>query len=183
MIRRFFRKMGLVLLLCLLLALWVYPEKFGLSEPGRPAQSLDGSKITVKDGDTLRFGAQDYRLHGIDSPEFKQLCRDAKDAEWQCGKEAHLALSRLVKNRTISCEERAHDKFQRIVATCRDEQGRDLARAMIEQGLAVSFGGFAEGPYADDEHIAKQAKRGVWQGKFDTPSSWRKAHSGTPTAT
>jgi endonuclease YncB( thermonuclease family) len=175
MIRRFFRKLGIVAALLLLGALWLYPECFGLSSEGA-TQSESGDKIVVRDGDTLTMGAQDHRLHGIDAPEFSQICKDGADKDWHCGKLARSEMQMLVKGHTIACEERAKDKYQRIVATCRDETGRDLARTMAERGLAVSFGGFAEGPYASEEADAKAAKRRLWQGKFDPPSSWRSGH-------
>ena len=41
----------------------------------------------VIDGDTLEVQGERIRLHGIDAPEIRQLCRlDGKP--WQCGKEA-----------------------------------------------------------------------------------------------
>jgi endonuclease YncB( thermonuclease family) len=175
MVRRFFRRLGVFAALILFGTLWLYPEWFGLSSEG-PTQSAGGDKIIVRDGDTLTIGTQDHRLHGIDAPEFAQICKDAKGNDWPCGKLARAEMQALVKGHTIACEERARDKYQRVVATCRDESGRDLARTMAERGLAVSFGGFAEGPYASDEGAAKAAKRGVWQGTFDPPSSWRSGH-------
>jgi endonuclease YncB( thermonuclease family) len=175
MIRRFLRRFGVMALLLLLGALWLFPEFFGLMSEG-PTQAATGDKIVVRDGDTLTIGTQDHRLHGIDAPEFAQICQDAAGADWPCGKLARVEMQGLVKGHVISCEERAHDKYQRIVATCRDEVGRDLARTMAERGLAVSFGGFSEGPYATEEADAKAAKRGLWQGRFDPPSSWRTGH-------
>jgi endonuclease YncB( thermonuclease family) len=171
------RRIGFFALLLSFVIVWAYPELLGLVDSRAPAQTAEGHDIKIKDGDTISIAGQDYRLHGIDAPEFAQICQDAIGSDWRCGKEAHVALTSLIKRHTIACDAKARDKFQRIVATCRDEAGRDLARAMVEQGMAVSFGGFAEGPYADDERAAKVAKRGVWQGIFDTPSSWRSAHA------
>jgi endonuclease YncB( thermonuclease family) len=175
MIRRILRRFGVTALLLLLGALWLFPEFFGLISEG-PTQSASGDKIVVRDGDTLAIGTQDHRLHGIDAPEFSQICQDTKGADWLCGKLARAEMQGLVKGHIISCEGQAHDKFQRVVATCRDETGRDLARTMVERGLAVSFGGFSEGPYASEEADAKATKRGLWQGRFDPPSSWRTGH-------
>ncbi len=47
---------------------------------------------SVIDGDTLEVHGQRVRLHGIDAPESRQLCRlDGKP--WQCGKDATIALA------------------------------------------------------------------------------------------
>ncbi len=161
-------------LLAILALLWLYPERFGLGQV--ELSSASGDKIVLRDGDSFTLDARDYRLHGIDAPELGQVCKDNLGKDWACGKRARADLLDLVKGHTLSCEERAHDKYQRIVATCRDEAGRDIGRAMIEKGMAVSFGGFAEGPYANEEADAKSAKRGLWQGAFDPPSSWRAGH-------
>ncbi len=175
------RHWGSVLLLLALAVLWLFPEWFGFSN-ARPTRSVDGAIIVIRDGDTMTIAHQDYRLHGIDAPEFTQVCKTGAGADWPCGKTARAALVTLVKGRTLTCEERARDKYNRVVATCIDDNGKDIARSMIEHGLAVSFGGFASGPYATDEAIAKTARRGLWQGTFDPPSSWRTTHLRTPVA-
>ncbi len=163
-----------VLLLFVLGALWLLPERFGL--PGKPAHPVDGATVIVRDGDTLFAAGQDYRLHGIDAPEYEQPCKTATGTDWQCGKEARTELAALVRGRKLTCEERARDKYGRIVATCVDDKGNDIARIMAERGFAVSFGGFGDGPYAGEEAIAKAARRGLWQGSFEAPASWRATH-------
>jgi endonuclease YncB( thermonuclease family) len=175
------RRWGSILCLIALLTVWLYPEWFGLSN-ARPTRSADGAAIIVRDGDTLTIEKQDYRLHGIDAPEFNQICKTATGTDWPCGKLARANLVALIAGHKLSCEERAHDKYGRVVATCLDDKGSDIARSMIERGLAVSFGGFAEGPYAAEEALAHTAKRGLWQGAFDPPSSWRTSHPRTPVA-
>jgi endonuclease YncB( thermonuclease family) len=175
------RRWSSVFLLVGLLLVWLFPEWFGLAS-GQPTRTVDGATVIVRDGDTMTVDKQDYRLHGIDAPEFTQLCKNAAGADWPCGKQARAELVTLVKGRTLACEERARDKYQRIVATCTDDEGKDVARSMIERGLAVSFGGFAEGPYAADEAVAKAARRGLWQGSFEQPSSWRTTHQRVPVA-
>ncbi len=175
-------RVGSILLLLILAVLWLFPEWFGLTN-GNPTRTVDGATVIARDGDTLTAAGQDYRLHGIDAPEYAQTCKTATGADWRCGKVARDELAAIVKGRTLVCEERARDKYGRIVATCTDDQGRDVARAMIDRGLAVSFGGFADGPYASDEVIAKGKRHGLWQGTFEAPSSWRATHPRAPVAT
>ena len=50
---------------------------------------------SVIDGDTIEVHGQRIRLHGIDAPESRQLCRlDGKP--WQCGKDAANALAEKI---------------------------------------------------------------------------------------
>ena len=56
-----------------------------------PALADVTGAATVIDGDTIEVHGQRIRLHGIDAPESRQLCRmDGKP--WQCGKDATNAL-------------------------------------------------------------------------------------------
>ena len=42
-------------------------------------------KSRVIDGDTIWIGDTKIRLHGIDAPEMKQICRTSKGKEQLCG--------------------------------------------------------------------------------------------------
>ncbi len=55
---------------------------------------------SVIDGDTIEVHGQRIRLHGIDAPESRQLCRlDGKP--WQCGKDAANALADKIAHRPL----------------------------------------------------------------------------------
>ncbi len=57
-----------------------------------PALADMAGVASVIDGDTIEVHGQRIRLHGIDAPESRQLCR--LDGEpWQCGKDAANALA------------------------------------------------------------------------------------------
>jgi endonuclease YncB( thermonuclease family) len=165
----------MVIALAAMFAAWAFPEKFGLNVE-RPSRSASGGAVIVMDGDTLRLDHVEHRIYGIDAPEFNQICKDANARDWPCGQAARTAMAALVKGHVIACEERATDKYDRIIATCHDELGRDLAGAMAEQGMAIGFGGFGTSPYQDQADLAKEAKRGIWRGTFDEPQAWRAAH-------
>lgn len=177
--RRFLAKWMSVLLLILLTLLWLYPEWLGLG--ALETRAAQGEAIIVRDGDTMTIGGLDQRLHGADAPEYEQVCQDGKARDWPCGRQARDTLVILLAGRTINCAERARDKYGRVVATCHDERGVDLARAMIEAGMAVNMGGFTDGPYADEEAQAKAKRIGLWRGRFDPPANWRETHPRAPT--
>jgi endonuclease YncB( thermonuclease family) len=48
------------------------------------AEEITGNPHII-DGDSIRIGDTEIRLHGIDAPEAKQLCK-VKGKEWRCGK-------------------------------------------------------------------------------------------------
>jgi endonuclease YncB( thermonuclease family) len=45
---------------------------------------------------------------------------------------------------------------------------------MIERGAAVDV----EGHFSDSEEDAREARRGLWAGKFKTPWEWRGVEAG-----
>ncbi len=173
-IKRVFRRVALLLLLCGLFGLWLIVDTQGETRSAR------GDRVIVKDGDTISIAGLDHRLHGIDAPEYRQICKNGAAQDWQCGVAARTALVALVSGKVLTCEERARDKYQRVVATCVDDKGRDIARALAEQGMAVSMDGWSEGPYAGEVEIARAKMIGIWQGRFDPPATWRTEHGSRP---
>ncbi|MDX2288846.1 MAG: thermonuclease family protein [Hyphomicrobiaceae bacterium] len=120
----------------------------------------------VIDGDSLRVGRREVRLHGIDAPEGPQTCqKDARD--WACGEAARQRLQSLVQGREVICEGVEIDKHDRLLAVCR-VAGRDIAREMVVAGLAVSYG-----RYASEEAEAKAQRNGLWGSQFQRPREWR----------
>lgn len=141
-----------------------------------PSLGLGAKTISV-DGDTIRESdGTEYRLFGIDAPELGQTCMEADGRSWRCGRAAKAKLTRLIKGGSLSCEGRARDRFDRIVAICGTETVPDLGEAMVRDGYAVDLGGPAGHPYRDAEDDARSAKRGIWRGSFDRPSDWRQAN-------
>ena len=125
----------------------------------------------VIDGDTLEVAGQRIRLHGIDAPESRQLCR--RDGErWRCGKDATSALKAFLGSRAVSCEELDRDRYRRIVARCSVE-GVDIGEWMVSRGWAVAYYLYSY-DYSRAEQRAKSARRGIWAGDFEKPWEWRK---------
>ncbi len=79
---------------------------------------------------------QRIRLHGIDAPESRQLCRlDGKP--WQCGKDAANALADKIARRAVTCEDLGRDRYKRIIARC-TVAGEDMGAWMVSEGLALA---------------------------------------------
>ena len=57
-----------------------------------PALADVAGVASVIDGDTIEVHGQRIRLHGIDAPESRQLCR-LDGQPWQCGKDAANILA------------------------------------------------------------------------------------------
>lgn len=140
-------------------------------EFGERFTSVSAQTVRVKDGDTLILGGKAYRLDGLDAPEYRQGCADAKGAEWPCGKAARSRLAALTATGAVTCQPLGEDRYERVVATCGTTRQADFARIMVAEGLAV-----ATDNYAAEQTLAKAAKRGIWQGNFTDPAVWRQQH-------
>ncbi len=80
---------------------------------------------------------QRIRLHGIDAPESRQLCRlDGKP--WQCGKDAADVLADKIAHRSVTCEDLGRDRYKRIIARC-TVAGDDLGEWTVANGWAVAY--------------------------------------------
>ena len=136
-----------------------------------PDASTPEGRASVIDGDSLIVAGVEVRLQGIDAPEARQTCtRQGRD--WDCGREASRRLAGLLRGGHVRCEGREEDEHGRLLARCRLGDA-DINRWMVEQGWAVSFGGY-EGP----EGRARAAKRGLWAGQFERPGDWRADNRG-----
>jgi endonuclease YncB( thermonuclease family) len=138
-------------------------------EPGTPIQG----RAKIVDGDSLEVAGERVRLFGIDAPESRQQCRDAGGQDYACGREAARVLTALINGRPVSCTLVTHDQYARDVATC-VANGKDLGEAMVRAGFARDYARHSRGRYASAERAAREARRGLWAGEFETPSEWRK---------
>ena len=97
-------------------------------------------KPRVIDGDTIEIAGQRIRLHGIDTPEAKQLC-EAEGKPWRCGQEATFALANIIGRTWVDCVERDQDRYSRIIAVCKvgGPKGQDLGAWMVSEGWALAY--------------------------------------------
>ena len=133
------------------------------------AGEIEGGAKPV-DGDSFNI---EIRIHGIDAPETRQTCKDAKGDDYPCGERANEAMEKLLGGNTVDCEKVDQDtKYGRPVAICIAD-GVDVGAAMVDQGLAVAYREFSD-KYVPNENRAKAAKRGLWAGTFEMPWDYRK---------
>ena len=97
-------------------------------------------KCHVIDGDTIAIGKQKIRLAGIDAPELHN----------PYGKQAKYALVELCKGNFINAHLTGETSYDRVVAKCLLDDGRDLAAEMVKMELALDISHF---PNADYKHL------------------------------
>jgi micrococcal nuclease len=105
--------------------------------------------LRVVDGDTLEVEARIWlgqgvqvavRLRGIDTPELRGRCEAERDA----AAKAKTRLAQLVGDGEVKLADVGYDKFGgRVLARVSDAKGRDLAQALIAEGLARVYDGKA----------------------------------------
>ena len=133
--------------------------------PARHTDEPSGRGHAI-DGDSIEVDGVEIRLQGIDAPEAEQMCTRA-GRSWACGREAARRLRQKLRAGPVRCEGSEDDQHDRLLARC--WQGKtDLNRWLVEQGWAVSFGG-----YQGAERQARRNKRGIWAGEFQRPVEWR----------
>ena len=99
--------------------------------------TLLSGRAYVLDGDSLRIRNTEIRLFGIDAPELNH----------PYGQNAKWALIALCKGQIIRAEIDHIDHFDRTVARCRLNDGRDLSAEMVKLGLAIDWPKFSGGEY------------------------------------
>jgi endonuclease YncB( thermonuclease family) len=136
--------------------------------------SIETGPVRVIDGDSLIRGGTEIRLYGIDAPEYRQTCRDARGMDWPCGRAAAEALRRMIGGEDVACRPMDRDRYGRVVSLC-EARGRSLNREMVRRGLALADRRRGAA-FADVQAEARRARRGLWQGAFDPPEEWRRQH-------
>ena len=94
--------------------------------------------LKVVDGDTIRFNDKKIRLHGIDTPEMKQICKNIKDENYNCGVKARLALINLISNHQLKCSIHGTDKYKRLIATC-FVKDININKWLVKEGWALAY--------------------------------------------
>ncbi len=129
--------------------------------------------VTVISAETIELNGTRYRLAGIDAPEPGQRCWLTSHL-YSCDEIAQAALMDLVAGSgEVRCEPLSKVPLAdgSVEAQCFSE-GYDLAEGMTYTGWALAEGA-AGTPYHTFEAGAREAKRGLWRGRFVPPRDWR----------
>ena len=151
-------------------------------------QDVKSSEITavsgyakVTDGDTVKIDTFKIRLDGIDAPEKKQKCKRpyltififTLYEDYSCGQKSTEELIKKINNQKITCKITDIDYFKRLIGECYKEK-TNLNSWLVSNGYAVAFRKYSK-KYVSEEILAKQEKKGIWQGKFEMPWDYRKS--------
>jgi endonuclease YncB( thermonuclease family) len=161
----------LVLLAIVVAINFVRPEWLSIEMSGPEKGKKRDGEYQAVDGDSFRAGKIEVRLFGIDAPEYRQMCRASDGAQKPCGKLARDQLSKLIRNKEVSCKTLDRDRYGRQVAVCKDGT-LDINREMVRQGWALAYRKHSI-DYVAAEREARNAKRGIWAWEFDKPEEYR----------
>ena len=170
------RKAILLFIICLIFFFLTYQD----------VKSSEITSITghakVTDGDTIKINTFKIRLNGIDAPEKKQKCKRPYleifififYEDYSCGQKSTEALIKKINNQKITCKISNVDYFKRLIGECYKRK-INLNAWLVSNGHAVAFRKYSK-KYVFHETLAKQEKKGMWQGKFEMPWDYRKSN-------
>ena len=135
------------------------------------AGEISGLPI-ITDGDTIKIFNKRIRLHGIDTPENKQICiKNFK--KYNCGEEATAALVKKINEEKVICKVQDKlDRYKRYIGVCFVGE-INVNKWMVRNGYAVAYRRYSK-DYIEDENYARKSKLGLWSGSFTHPEKWRK---------
>ncbi len=134
----------------------------------------------IIDGDTIKINSKKIRLHGIDAPEFKQMCKKPYltiifltfTKDYPCGKISTQKLQKKINNKVITCKILDIDRYKRLIGECY-KRNLNLNSWLVSNGYAVAYRKYSK-KYISNEINAKNEKKGLWQGKFEMPWEFRR---------
>lgn len=130
-----------------------------LAHPAKVIKISDGDTITVLSGKEQTK----VRLYGIDAPEKKQ----------DYGQRSKQFLASLIAGQVVEVEPKGKDRYKRTLGIIHFK-GQDINAQMVLNGYAWAYMKYSR-IYVDQERLARENKRGLWQSSNPTPPwEWRK---------
>ena len=129
------------------------------------------NNIKIIDGDTIKIGNYKIRLHGIDTPEMKQKCKNSLGVDYFCGEVAKNKLVELISRNNIKCKIHYKDKYKRLIGTCYMDK-ININDFLVREGWAVAYIKYSS-IYIDSQKQAEKNIKGLWAGYFILPWEWR----------
>ncbi len=129
-----------------------------------PASREVQGLAAILDGEKLRIDEMDLRLFGVVPPQLAA----------SFGPQARAKLDTLANGQNVSCKIRDRDRDGRLLATCHNFSGNDMALELLKHGLAVTARGSIAGTelvssYAAAEQAAQGQKIGLWSVSANAP--------------
>lgn len=156
----------LFFLFCLTIGLPAFPRDMLQPDSGGAAYCFDGDTFKLKDRRVAR-------LAGIDAPE---VAHGENKAQYY-SQEAKRALIDLVKGKKVVLEYpgiKDRDRYGRIIADVKLDDGTSVNEAMVERGAAFFYPHEDLGPEFQERLREAQAeaikeRRGMWAKLLDMP--------------
>ena len=124
------------------------------AEQSKVVKISDGDTITVLNGKEQTK----VRLYGIDAPEKKQ----------DYGQRSKQFLASLVAGQVVEVEPKGKDRYKRTLGIIH-HKGQDINAQMVLNGYAWAYVKYSR-IYVDQEKMARENKRGLWQSSDPTPA-------------
>ena len=108
----------------------------------------------IIDGDTIKINGISIRLHGIDTPERHQKCKDIDDNFYNCGEVATNQLRLIINEQQVKCEKKDKDRYKRIIGVCFSNE-ENLNALLVKKGMGIAYRYYSM-DYVEEEEFAKK---------------------------
>jgi endonuclease YncB( thermonuclease family) len=121
--------------------------------PSARAETVDGRRIAIIDGDTINVHGERIRILNIDAPEsFRSRC----EAELKLALRTKERLAELLRAGPVAINRESHDRYRRTLATL-SVKGCDVGQILVQERLALPW---------QDGREAKERRLKVWCGPW-----------------
>lgn len=115
------------------------------------AETADGRRFVIIDGDTVDYRGERIRILNIDAPEsFRSRC----EAELKLALRTKERLAQLLRAGTVEIDRQGEDRYRRSLARL-SVRGVDVGTTLVREGLALPW---------EDGAAAKAARLQKWCG-------------------